>query len=113
MRIAILSFRDAVPTSVAGPADILGSMIRTFPRLKGSSLKVTMEVDFVTEKDGQFRRQAIGGMGEMSDAGAKKLAKQYKYDLVIIPAMYSSKIKEVVERERKMIEWIKEQHRMK
>lgn len=104
MRIAILDYENAVPSSVAGPADILAAMGRTSPLLTGSPVSVRFDIDFVMEKDGQLWRKAMGA------AVPAKLRKQEVYDLVIVPAMESDKILPVVQRERRLIDWLRQQH---
>ncbi|MBC9913781.1 GlxA family transcriptional regulator [Chitinophaga varians] len=104
MRIAILDYENAVPSSVAGPADILASIMRTSPLLTGHPVSVRFDIDFITEKDNQLWRQTKG------TAVPVKLRKQEVYDLVIVPAMESDKIQLVLQRERRLIDWLRQQH---
>jgi transcriptional regulator GlxA family with amidase domain len=88
MRIAILNYKDAVPTCVTGPADIWNGMARMYPVLTGAPFKMQIEVDFVSSPG-----KANG-----------------KYDLVIIPAMRFDKIEKVMARERALIKWLQDQY---
>jgi transcriptional regulator GlxA family with amidase domain len=104
MRIAILNYKNAVPTSVNGPADILISLNRAYPRMTGNELPSPFMIDIVSEEEGRFYRHAFGS------TETKKITNKDVYDLVIVPAMSSDKIEMVVQREGKLIEWMKQQH---
>ncbi|WP_143307443.1 GlxA family transcriptional regulator [Chitinophaga vietnamensis] len=105
MRIGILNYENAVPTSVSGPADILSAMSRSYPRFTGNALPVDFEIDIVSEEEGQLFRQPFGSHTR------KKLSPQYRYDLVIIPAMQSDKIMPVLRKEQHLIRWLQQQYR--
>ncbi|MBC9930627.1 GlxA family transcriptional regulator [Chitinophaga qingshengii] len=104
MRIAILDYEHAVSSAVAGPADIFASMMRTGPMLTGGPIAVRFDIDFVSEKDGQLHRR------DMQTAVSSKVGRQETYDLVIVPAMHSDKIVQVIEREQRLVDWLRQQH---
>src|SRR5690606_26550599 len=93
------------PTSVSGPADIFAALMRTYPVVSGRELEADFKIDFVTEKKGVFRKQPWG------EKAPREITKNDRYDLIIIPAMFSNKIEEVVQKEQKIIEWLKRQHK--
>jgi transcriptional regulator GlxA family with amidase domain len=103
MKIGILNYNHAVPTSVSGPADIFAALMRTYPVVKGKDLDADFEIDFITEKKGIFFRTPFGEKEPL------KLKKSEPYDLIIVPAMFSNKIEEVVQKEKKIITWLKQQ----
>lgn len=105
MQIGILNYNYAVPTSVSGPADIFAALMRTYPVVSGRELEADFKIDFVTEKKGVFRKQPWG------EKAPREITKNDRYDLIIIPAMFSNKIEEVVQKEQKIIEWLKRQHK--
>lgn len=105
MQIGILNYNYAVPTSVSGPADIFAALMRTYPVVSGRELEADFKIDFVTEKKGVFRKQPWG------EKVQREITKNDQYDLIIIPAMFSNKIEEVVQKEQKIIEWLKRQHK--
>jgi transcriptional regulator GlxA family with amidase domain len=105
MQIGILNYAYAVPTSVSGPADIFAALMRTYPVVSGKELNADFTIDFITEKKGIFRRQPF------SEKKAQKIAKGDTYDLIIIPAMFSNKIEEVVQKEARIIGWLKQQYK--
>ncbi|GEP94042.1 GlxA family transcriptional regulator [Chitinophaga cymbidii] len=105
MQIGILNYNYAVPTSVSGPADIFAALMRTYPVVSGRELEADFKIDFVTEKKGVFRKQPWG------EKVQREITKNDTYDLIIIPAMFSNKIEEVVQKEQKIIEWLKRQHK--
>ncbi|MEI3802561.1 MULTISPECIES: GlxA family transcriptional regulator [unclassified Chitinophaga] len=103
MRIAILDYKDAVPTCVTGPADIWGGLKRMYPLVTGTPLKEDIGIDFITEADGQFTRRPMGS------SEAQQLTPRDRYRLIIIPAMRYDKIDEVISREGRLIAWLKQQ----
>lgn len=105
MRIGILNYNYAVPTSVSGPADIFAALMRTYPIVRGKELDADFEIDFITEKRGVFWRKPF------SEKVQHKITKSDTYDLVIIPAMFSNKIEEVVQKEARIIAWLKQQYK--
>ena len=104
MKIGILNYDYAVPTSVSGPADIFTALMRTYPVVSGKALDADFKIDFITEKKGIFWRKPFGGKEQHT------IAKNDRYDLIIIPAMFSNKIEEVVQKEAGMIGWLKQQY---
>lgn len=107
LSIAILSYRDVVPSSVAGPADILGTLRRVYPMLSDKQLKMELKIDLVTDSKGSFWKEDF-------ETGIKeKLGMNESYDLIIIPAMVSNKIESVVARESRFISWIQQQYKKK
>jgi putative intracellular protease/amidase len=105
MQIGILNYDYAVPTSVAGPADIFAALMRTYPVVTGKELDAEFKIDFITEKKGVFYRKAF------SEKEQRKMTKNDRYDLIIVPAMFSTKIEEVVKKETKIIDWLKQQYK--
>src|SRR5690349_7438422 len=105
--IAILSYKDAVPSSVAGPADIFGTLRRVYPMLSDKKLKMELKIDFITDSKGSFWKE------DFETGTKKKLEKNESYDLVIIPAMVSNKIESVVAKESRLISWIQNQYKKK
>ncbi|WP_436486945.1 GlxA family transcriptional regulator [Chitinophaga sp. ARDCPP14] len=103
MRIAILDYKDAVPTCVTGPADIWGGLSRMYPLATGIPLKENIEIDFIAEADGQLTRRPQGSNK------AEKLSPRDRYRLIIIPAMRYDKIDEVIAREGRLVTWLKQQ----
>lgn len=104
MQIGILDYDYAVPTSVSGPADIFAALMRTYPVVSGKSLDADFMIDFITEEKGVFWRKPFG------EKEQKKLSKNDAYDLVIVPAMFSTRIEEVVQKQARIIEWLKQQY---
>jgi transcriptional regulator GlxA family with amidase domain len=105
MQIGILNYNYAVPTSVSGPADIFAALMRTYPLVSGKALDTEFKIDFISEREGIFRRKPFG------DEEQRKIARSDTYDLIIIPAMFSNKIEEVIQRETKIIRWLKRQYK--
>lgn len=104
MQIGILNYKDAVPTSVTGPADIFAALMRTYPVVRGKDLDKDFKIDFVTEKRGVFWRRPF------NEKDQYKITSNHVYDLVIIPAMFSNKIEEVTQKESRLVEWLKHQY---
>lgn len=89
MKVAVLDYKNVVMSSVAGPYDMF-SQINGLMENFCPSLKIEkVQVEIIKSED---------------------LNNEMKYDLVIIPAMDFLKIMEVLENEKKMIEWIKLQY---
>src|SRR5579872_4419429 len=88
MRIGILDYEFAVPTSVTGPADIFTALAGYYPEVTGKSLNIDFDIDFIRET----------------------LPKNERYDLIIIPAMFSGKIEMVVQKESMIIHWLRQQY---
>lgn len=104
MRIGILNYNYAVPTSVAGPADIFAALKRTYPVVTGKELNADFEIDFISEQKGGFWRKPF------TENKPQKIARNDIYDLIIVPAMFSNKIEEVVQKESKIVDWLKQQY---
>ena len=105
MKIGVLNYKDAVPTSVTGPADIFAALMRTYPRVTGKQLETEISIDFISEKKNVFYRKPFNGRELI------ELSKKDKYDLIIIPAMFSNRIEEVVAKQENLIDWLKKQYK--
>jgi transcriptional regulator GlxA family with amidase domain len=105
MKIGILSYKDAVPTSVTGPADIFAALMRTYPVVTGKKLDADFSIDFISETRGVFFRKPFNSNDR------REVSKRDAYDLIIIPAMFSNKIEEVVRKEERLVEWLKQQYK--
>jgi transcriptional regulator GlxA family with amidase domain len=90
MRIAILEYTDVVPTCVTGPAEIWGGLKQMYTVFSGRDLKQDIEIEIVD-------------ISRKPDQG-------HRYELVIIPAMRYEKIDQVIQRERPLIDWLRQQH---
>ena len=107
MRIAILNYEHAVPTCVTGPAEIWSALAYTLPTLTDAPLKQPIEIDYVGADGKKLWRKALNTDME------HHLGTEQVYDLVIIPAMRSARIDEVVKHERVLVDWLKQQHQKK
>ena len=105
MKIGILNYKYAVATSVSGPADIFAALMRTYPVVTGKELDADFQIDFISEKKGVFWRTPF------SETEQQKMTRNDVYDLVIVPAMFSTRILEVVQKEAKIIDWLKQQYK--
>jgi transcriptional regulator GlxA family with amidase domain len=105
MRIAILNYEHAVATCVTGPAEIWSTLNYLQPLLTDTSLKHHVEVDYIREYKGKLWCKALDTSKE------EQLTIDHVYDLVIIPAMRSAKIDHVVNQERMLVDWLKQQHK--
>jgi len=105
MKIGILNYKYAVATSVSGPADIFAALMRTYPVVTGKELDADFQIDFISEKKGVFWRTPF------SETEQQKMTRNDVYDLVIVPAMFSTRILEVVRKEAKIIDWLKQQYK--
>ena len=104
MRIAILNYEHAVATFVTGPAEIWSALAYTVPLLTENPLKHPIIIDYISADNENLWRKAL-------DTGKEEqVAIDDLYDLVIIPAMRSAKIDDVVKRERVLVDWLKRQH---
>ncbi len=104
MRIAILNYEHAVATCVTGPAEIWSAMANTIPLLTNTPLKNPVAIDYIrADKKKLFRKALETGVEEM-------LGNEQVYDLVIVPAMRSAKIDNVVTGERQLVDWLNQQH---
>jgi len=107
MRIAILNYEHAVATCVTGPAEIWSALAYTIPLLTDSPLKESVAIDYVKADREILWRKAL-------DTGKEEqLSTEDAYDLVIIPAMRSAKIDEVVNGERTLVDWLQQQNNKK
>lgn len=105
MRIAILNYEHAVATCVTGPAEIWSTLNYLRPLLTDTSLKHNIGIDYVREHKKKLWRKPL-------DTGKEEqLAVEEVYDLVIIPAMRSAKIDDVINRERMLVDWLSQQHK--
>ena len=104
MRIAILNYEHAVPTCVTGPAEIWSALVNTAPLVIDTPLKQPIGIDYVRENKKKLWRKALDSNSE------ELLAVEQVYDLVIIPAMRSAKIDDVLSRERMLVDWLRQQH---
>ena len=102
MKVAILNFAGAVPSSVAGPWDMLSKLPGIAKSLNVKS-KVFFEVDIVNSNNLPFT-QPFNMVGNVTISTRKQ------YDLVFIPAMNFPYIGQTLEREQAMIKWIRKQH---
>ncbi len=107
MRIAILNYQHAVPTCVTGPAEIWSALAATVPLLTGAPLKQPITIDYVREYRKRLWRKALENEKE------EPMETVQVYDLIIIPAMRSAKIDEVLDREHMLVAWLKQQHQKK
>src|SRR5258708_13074725 len=105
MRIAILNYEHAVPTCVTGPAEIWSALDRIQHLLTSTSLNHTIGIDYIREHKKKLWRKALDASKE------EQLATDQVYDLVIIPAMLSARIDDVVKLERMLLHWLKHQHK--
>lgn len=105
MKIAILNYKDAVPTCVTGPADIWSGMSRMYPVLTGQPLKVDVSIDLVCESQSRIVRSPYGAKEKIPVSG------KHLYDLVIIPAMRFDKIDSVLKKEQGLKKWLRDQHK--
>ncbi|MET7001504.1 GlxA family transcriptional regulator [Chitinophaga defluvii] len=104
MRIAILDYKNVVPSCVTGPADIWSGLNRMYPLVTGIPLKEDIGIDFITTIDGELVRRPLGG------SQSQKLRSRDQFRLIIIPAMRYDKIDEVISQEGRLITWLKKQH---
>ena len=102
MKVAILNFEGAVPSSVAGPWDMLSKLPAIAKSLNVKS-KVFFEVDIVNSNN-------LSTTQPFSMAGNLTISTRKLYDLVFIPAMNFPCIEQTLQREQAMIKWIKRQY---
>ena len=102
MKVAILNFDGAVPSSVVGPYDMLAKLPGIAHALKVKS-KVFFEVDIVNSFNLKHTEPSsiVGNL----DISTRKI-----YDLVFIPAMNFTDIEHTLHRETAMIKWIRRQY---
>lgn len=102
MKVAILNFEGAVPSSVAGPWDMLSKLPSIAQALNVKS-KVFFEVDIVNSKN-LVTTQPFNMVGNLTMSNRKN------YDLVFIPAMNFTYIERTLQNETAMIKWIRRQY---
>jgi len=102
MKVAVLNFEGAVPSSVAGPWDML-SKLPAIARSLNVKSKVFFEVDIVNSNH-LSATQPFNMVGNLT-INTRKI-----YDLVFIPAMNFPYIEQTLQREQAMIKWIKKQY---
>lgn len=90
MRIAILQYKSAVMSSIAGPYDMLGQ---------------------VNEMVGSFRPDLPNPQINVDIVRANTIKTPSNYDLVIIPAMQFNKIKEVLIENKHILYWLINHHK--
>jgi len=104
MRIALLNYEHVVATCLTGPAEIWSALAYTVPLLTGSPLKNPIGIDYIrADKENLWRKALDTGKEEV-------LAIDDVYNLVIIPAMRSAKIDDVIKGERMLVDWLQQQH---
>ena len=102
MKVAVLNFEGAVPSSVAGPWDMLSKLPSIAQSLNVKS-KVFFEVDIVNSNN-------LSASQPFSMVGNLTINTRKIYDLVFIPAMNFPYIEQTLQRETAMIKWIKKQY---
>ncbi len=104
MKVAILNFEGAVPSSVAGPYDMLAKLPAISQSLTVRS-KIFFDVDVVNTGN-LVAKQPFNMVGNLSMSNKKK------YDLVFVPAMNFTHIDHTLRQETDMIKWINKQYDM-
>ncbi len=102
MKVAILNFEGAVPSSVAGPWDMLSKLPAIAQALNVRS-KVFFEVDIVNS-------HSLPATQPFNIVGNLSISTRKIYDLVFIPAMNFTHIDSTLQRETAMIKWIRRQY---
>jgi len=102
MKVAILNFEGVVPSSVAGPWDMLSKLPSIAQSLNVKS-KVFFEVDIVNSNN------LVAGK-PFSMVGNLTINTRKMYDLVFIPAMNFPFIEHTLKHEKAMIKWIQKQY---
>lgn len=102
MKVAILNFEGAVPSSVAGPYDML-SKLPTIAKALNVRSKVFFEVDIVNSNN-------LISTAPFNMLGNVSISTRKKYDLVFIPAMNFPYIEHTLQHETAMIKWIRRQY---
>jgi transcriptional regulator GlxA family with amidase domain len=108
MNIAIVNFRDSVLSSVVGPYEMLGKTPSILENFGIESNSVKFEVEIVTDFNTFSQSGETTGHPQLSSAATLQSTKVY--DLIVIPAMTEDKINIVLEREKRLIDWIKWQY---
>jgi transcriptional regulator GlxA family with amidase domain len=102
MKVAILNFEGVVPSSVAGPYDMLAKLPAIAQSLNVKS-KVFFEVDIVNTNN-LVAKQPFNMVGNFT-MGSRKV-----YDVIFIPAMNFMHIEQTLQHEKTMIKWIRKQY---
>ena len=102
MKVAVLNFEGAVPSSVAGPWDMLSKLPAIAQSLNVRS-KVFFEVDIVNSEN-------LSSTAPFNMVGNITINTRRNYDLVFIPAMNFPHIEKTLQREKAMIKWIRKQY---
>jgi len=102
MKVAILNFEGAVPSSVAGPYDMLAKLPAIAQSLHVKA-KTFFEVDIVNT-DNLVSKQPFNMVGNII------LNDRKTYDLICIPAMNFTGIEHTLQQETAMIKWIRKQY---
>jgi len=108
MNIAIVNFSDSVLSSVIGPYEMLSKTPSILENFGIGSDGVRFEVEIVT--DFNTISESDGTISHSWLSSAVTLQNTRIYDLIVIPAMSDDKISIVLEREKRLIEWIKWQY---
>jgi transcriptional regulator GlxA family with amidase domain len=103
MVIAILNYKDTVPTCVTGSADIWNNFSRMYPRLTGDDHKHHIEIQFI-DSDGEIV------YAHLKSTNRRRYPSAAVYDLIIIPPMDFKRIDQVLKRETALIKWLREQY---
>ena len=108
MIIAIINFSDSVLSSVIGPYEMLGKTSSILENFGIESNDVKFEVEIVTDFSTISQTGGMTVQPQLSSSATLQSTKVY--DLIVIPAMSEDKISIVLEREKKLIDWIKWQY---
>ena len=108
MNIAIVNFRDSILSSVIGPYEMLSKTPSILENFGIESNGVKFEVELVTDFNTISQSGGTTGQPQLSSSATIQSTKIY--DLIVIPAMSEDKINIVLERERRLIDWIKWQY---
>jgi transcriptional regulator GlxA family with amidase domain len=102
MKVAILNFEGVVPSSVAGPYDMLAKLPHIAQSLNIKT-KTLFEVDIVNTSN-LVSKQPFNMVGNAVMSNRKI------YDMVFIPAMNFTHIEHTLQNETAMIKWIQRQY---
>lgn len=108
MNIAIVNFKDSIQSSVIGPYEMLSKTPAMLAAFGVESNNVKFMVDIVTDFNTFSHSEASTNPPQITSNTTIQNLKLY--DLIVIPAMSEDKIPLVLEREKKLINWIKWQH---
>jgi transcriptional regulator GlxA family with amidase domain len=108
MNVAIIDFQDSVLSSVIGPYEMLAKSPVILDSFGIRTNKVNFVVDIVTDSQQKQDSEALFYQPHITYSSSIQNSKVY--DLIIIPAMNEDKISVVLEREKRLIDWIKWQY---